>query len=436
MSFSTIAGEYLSGFAENPVFQDLDVAGLEDLAQIVVLEAGARQEVPTEHVVLVGGGRVAVTNSGRFERLAGPGDLVGLVRMEHSLGVEALQESALLILGPIGLGSTLDDERVRALLHNVTLLAEAEIRHIQSERLELEASLEDYFEPTTAEVIEAPYIARNAKVLTVVCRDPGFIQLPPGLPGLPLSDGRFVLTFCAFPGFGPEGGPGASYEECLVLIPCWDLGGGGPGFYCPEVWPESMMAVIVGSEIFGFPKRYGRVTLAEDHAHVDIGETQAYVHWSGEKELAASDYIGEFAGSLFGEDDPEGRIVEKLVKALCRLALKPVVDSATPLPLYVRRTAGGRDMGAIDWEIDELAWVPFDHLKHHRLVELEGVEMRGWGRFSFAKVERAFLGEIDLSMAAARPVRDLNPNPRARLRTQLMRWGVRKERLWAALRRS
>ena len=196
------------------------------------------------------------------------------------------------------------------------------------------------------------------------------------------------------------------------------------------------MAVIVGSELFGFAKRYGRVTLRDDHAHVDIDGTQAYVHWTDEKEIPVHEYLGELVGAILGEDDPEGRLMERLTKLGARLTAGPMIRSGTALPLYVRRSVGRRDLGTVDWDVDELAWVPFDVLGYSRLAELGGLDLRGWGRFTFVKPERAFLAEVDMAMYAARPVRDLVDGPVAKMRSQWMRWGVRKERLWATFRRS
>ena len=426
----------LADFAGHPLFDDLASVDLSDLAVVHDLAAGESLAIPTERIVLVTAGRVGVENADAFERLAGPGDLIGLLRPGHSLRVDALQDSQLLLLGPIDLDGALADSRKRRLLSNATSLAELEIRRIQAERLELEASLEDFFEPHSGEVARAPYVVDGARMLFVVARDVELSRLPPGLSPLPLSDGRFLLAFCHYPHFGPSAGFGPSYDESLVMVPCWDLMGGGPGFYCPEVWPESMMAVIVGGELFGFPKRYGRVTLGADHAHVDLGGTQAYLRWTGAKPLSVERYMAEMTGALLGEDDPEGRVAERLVGFAARFTAGPLVRSGTPLPLYVRRSAGRRDFGAVEWAVDELAWVPFDLRAHHQLVELEGLAFRGWGRLRFAEVERAFFAEVDLTMAEARPIRDLRSRPIARLRTAWFRMGARKERLWATLRRS
>jgi len=436
MSYSAYASDYLQGLGDHPLFAGLDAADLADLAVVEILETKTSYEVPAERVVLVTRGRVAVHNGERFERLAGPGELIGLLRPGHALRLSALEASALLVLGPIDLASGIADERVRGLMVNVTAMAETELHRLQAERRDLEASLEDFFDPWSGEVAEAPYIVRGAQLILVVARDTELSALPRALPAIPLSDDRFLLVFAQYPHFGPDSTFGAAFEECLVMVPAWDAGGGGPGLYCPEVYPESMMAVILGGELFGFPKRFGRVTVEADHAHVEVAGTQGYLRWAGEKPLAPHDFVAELVGSILGEDDLEGRAAERMTRFFARWLLKPVVKSRTPIPVYVRRRSGRRDFGAVEWEVDELARVPFDLLAHGGLVELESPEFRGWGRLQFAEVDRVFRAEVDLSMDQARPVRDLRPGPGAALRTQWHRFVARKERMWAILRRS
>lgn len=160
---------------------------------------------------------------------------------------------------------------------------------------------------------------------------------------------------------------------------------------------------------------------------------QALLHWQDTQDEADGAWVEQVVGAVLGEGWATGP-TSRAAGWLGALGMRRVLDTRTPLPIYVRHRRGEDNAGRTDWTVDELVWIPFDIGHAHALRSMKEEQFQGYGRLAFAKCEGVWEAIVDLELRAGAAVHDLRRTPRARARQQLLRTRVRRRRLWSLLR--
>lgn len=223
-----------------------------------VLEPGDTWTLAPGQLAFVLRGFLAATLDGHFDRLMAADGLVGIEQGPETT-LRALTQAEILLLD---YGDVLSGSESPAVVEAVRAIAEARVRQLVRQRAELERNLDDFLKPGTGGFAAPPYTSSESRLILAVLRDASLAaELPAPLRPLPGVEDRVLLVWSHYPDIGPPDGPQAAYEESALFIPCVDPGGGGPGLYCPALFPESMMAILTGREAFKFPKRFGNVII-------------------------------------------------------------------------------------------------------------------------------------------------------------------------------
>jgi uncharacterized protein with NAD-binding domain and iron-sulfur cluster len=152
-------------------------------------------------------------------------------------------------------------------------------------------------------------------------------MLPPGLHLVPVTDAPqdqhpIVLLFTrqrnVRPGFVPFGG--INYHEFIEIIPYVehddrDAPTGGPFSYMPYLLLDNLLPVMVGVNLYGFPKRLARISSREGSfdIHGDLGAIRAQFHDEGLPGVA-----GDF---------PE-------IQPICELVEHPLISQSADTWIY------------------------------------------------------------------------------------------------------
>src|SRR5262249_7916547 len=152
---------------------------------------------------------------------------------------------------------------------------------------------DDFFDPPNARLVPGPYrFSPMRLVLHVVETERAALAalLPRGLHLLPGLGGRYLVVFGDFHRCVTQHARGDgrvfSYRETTPFIPC--AGFGRVGAFIPELYPDSYMAILLGREIYGFPKRLGRTTVRGDGVDVIVDHARLMrARWSRPTSLAS-----------------------------------------------------------------------------------------------------------------------------------------------------
>ena len=391
------------------------------------LAAGESMTLPARHLAFVFDGHLTAHLDGFYDRMLRPDDLVG-IEPDVETVLRALTPSKLALLAY----DDLTDGSQPALMALYLELAERRVRELVDTRDRIERDLDDFLDETTGSFAPAPYVATQARLVLLVLEDASLAaELPAPLRRVPGLEDRVMLVWSHYPAIGPQGGPQSEYEEVALFVPCLDIGGGGPGLFCPALFPESMMAIITGREAFQFPKRYASVSVGARDAHFDAGDLQALATWLGTTDLSDHGWATELSQAIFG-DGPETGLLTRLAQ-LASHFIRPALRTRTPLPIYVRARRGEVNAGRTELISDELIWIPFDLEAAHHLRRLDGVELSGFGRLAFARLVGGWEAVVDVELRAGQATRDLRKTPQARLRNLKLRSMLRWKRLWSLL---
>lgn len=148
--------------------------------------------------------------------------------------------------------------------------------------------LDDFYIRGHAGMIPGPYEARRARAWLFVVEGhvnrvdealpPGVLAPPSWAPLIHRLQNTYLVVFAHFPDMRSRHVAGVdddgrqkvfSYLETTIFRPV--LACGVPALYCMEVYPDNSMAVGIGREIYGFPKRLGYTRVSQ--ADLDCSST-------------------------------------------------------------------------------------------------------------------------------------------------------------------
>lgn len=331
-------------------------------------------------------GEVAVSVRGRLVRLVEGPRILGLVslvdRQRRSASLRAFTDVELF---------SLERERFfelmrasEALDHNILRYFARELREQYAADERTMRHFDDFFESPKAQLVPGPYYADPFDMYVFVMEDePARLAalMPPGLTPLPGMAGRYLVTFNFFRRVYTRNPVGAgkdfAYNEMTPFVPCV-----GPrfraGLFVPELYPDNYLAITLGRELYGFPKRFGlidrgarRADLILD-AHVVLRST-----WSGEQPVTPARFMARFL-EVAGGDGLLPRPLEMLAGAFFDLMSRDLPRRAWPaMPVFVHKQIPdcvSETQRLL--EIDELVEIPFRITHLGPFHELDGPVVR------------------------------------------------------------
>lgn len=287
---------------QTPVFSDLPEAersGLLELARRRDITAGEvlfYEGDPANEVMALSTGRCGLSWAGESRGELHPGALVDPVAslggLPHTVKVTALEDSAILSWSAGDLWC-LEAFAAAARCYLAALLRET------GDRLrELEAPIHYPLSP-------GPFLFEEALMVIAFCEvdpDAVMVDLPDGL-SLLRPPGRkrapLFLAFASFPRVYPQHDEMAlfSYTETTYFIPVRHRA--NPGLYVPHIYPSAWEPILLGREIYGFPKQLGHTVFGSNSVSLAVdGEAYLALHWTQLETIAEPHLVGALMGWL------------------------------------------------------------------------------------------------------------------------------------------
>ncbi|MCC6747103.1 MAG: acetoacetate decarboxylase family protein [Deltaproteobacteria bacterium] len=393
-----LAGDALTSEALLAELRKLPLfADLEHDVTARLLELGRRERVPAGKVFLAEEaapddlylllrGEVAVRRNDRLVTLLPAPQALGLLSLvdgkPRSASLSAFTEVELLVLERRDLYELMG--RSPALGRSLVQHFATEVRTLYEAENVLRRHFEDFFESPNARLVPGPYVADAFEMVFLVMRDdPARLRrlLPDGLRPLPGLEDRYFLTFSFFPRVATEHpagrGKAFAYDETCPFLPC--LGPSlKPGVYTPELYPENFLAITLGRELYGFPKRFGKTERYADHIDVILAQEMLLrASWRERQPLEAPEFGRELAAQLAGPRRLPTSVTE-LVGALFGLANRDVLRLAWPaVTVYLHKQIPDVTSEAERRPVvDQLVEVPFRVRAMERFFALRAPEVR------------------------------------------------------------
>jgi hypothetical protein len=368
--------------ARHPLLADLDRALLVDfcaktderrfVANELILDASDR----AGHVVFVLDGEVAVMHGSAMLRVLQAPETIGLLSALDGRPRTASVKA----LGPVSARlaskSYLDELMAQSPEFDRRLIAYlcGELRTQYEREADWSRSLSDFFLSPGAVMVPGPYVADPFEMLLFVVQDDsGRLAelLPPGFKPIPGMAGRYLLTVNFFESLRSEHPLGAGkkyrYREVSPLIPC--RRGHKWGVFCPELYPDSYLAISIGRELYGFPKRFGRVEKNVRGFDVIVDEELLFRATIPDRiPLDAAGFATKLTRALF--PNPLASVTSTLVGGLFDLANAEAARKFWPsVPMFVRSQrphASAEPSRALD----HLSEIPFRVQSFEAVAEL------------------------------------------------------------------
>jgi Acetoacetate decarboxylase (ADC)/Cyclic nucleotide-binding domain len=328
------------------------------------------------HVVFVFEGEVAVMHGNSVLRVLQAPETIGLLSALDGRPRSASVKALGAVSARLASKRTLDELIAQSPEFDRRLISYlcTELR-IQYEReADWSRSLSDFFLSPGAVMVPGPYVADPFEMLIFVVDDDSVRLaelLPPGFKLIPGMGGRYLLTVNFFESLRSEHPLGAGkkyrYREVSPFIPCRQ--GHKVGVFCPELYPDNYLAISIGRELYGFPKRFGRV---EKNAHgFDLIVDEALLFRARVRERIPID-TAAFASKLTRALFPNllGSVSGGLAGSLFDLANARAPRALWPsVPVFVRSQ---RPHASADHRraIDQLSEIPFRVESFEALAEL------------------------------------------------------------------
>lgn len=142
-----------------------------------------------------------------------------------------------------------------------------DLRQQHDREAQLIARFDDMFDSPNAKLVRGPWEMPETELhaFTIVGPSSAILRiLPEGLRPFGTGLGPWLLCFLIHPkAFSSKqqrenDDRPIHYREALPLVPV-HMPDGGLGLFCPEAYPDSYLAIFVGRELYGMPRRIGDI---------------------------------------------------------------------------------------------------------------------------------------------------------------------------------
>lgn len=269
-----------------------------------------------------------------------------------------------------------------------------------------------HYIPNSAALFPGPFLFEDATMLFAFCEaNPDSVQncLPEGLTVLQRPGKKqapVLLALADFPSAYPQHLPTArfAYTETTYFIPVRH--GTTFGFYVPNIYSSAYEPILLGREIYGFPKRLGETVFGVNEVSLTVdGEKYLHLKWQG----AESESESRLVRALIDWLGLEGRLASAAFKA------GEILRRASRLPAYRRvNVFNHRRFLAADsahhnptYAINELTQAAFGVLKWYQINRLNvpSLQILG-GAFPNLTLREGYRTKLDMRLSTARVVRN------------------------------
>ncbi len=348
------------------------------------LEAGGRPRLDLEPgaLRLLRPGEMLLLDRGLFRLLPPGGDartevapcMAGL--LEAAVGdpvaveVEALEASSGFLFADGEFYELAKDELLIRKLRYA--LYEYELARLTDESRSYRKSLHEFYAPSSASLLPGPYEADDVDMVGVLLRSkdpcwtrrmlPKGVRIPPGLRDIyAVVLAHFRNVSCKHP---LAANVSFDYRETTVFVPC--VAGLRPGLFSPILFPDNAMAITLGREIYGFPKRFGRTALDLEarYAELEVDERlEFWCRWGGEHAVEPRTYVDKFVEKTFDDACWADKVGDAAGWFFERLFVPNRRNTWPPLSVFVRKQIPDVALPCerdLVYEKDRLVRVPFD----------------------------------------------------------------------------
>ncbi|MDQ7028162.1 MAG: acetoacetate decarboxylase family protein [Anaerolineae bacterium] len=263
-----------------------------------------------------------------------------------------------------------------------------------------------HYRPDTAQVQAGPYVFPNSTIIFVFCTAPKMdFPLPQGVSRI---GNRLLIGIADFQNAYYHHNPDArfSYTETTFFVPV--RVGLSLGLYVPYIYPSAYEPIVLGREIYGFPKQLGETRLSDSQASLAISGEDTFRFTIGKHDKSSEPRIVGAFGQLFGVT---GRITS------AAFAIGDSLLSMMNVPFYRRVSVFNhkripsatttRDKPTYDVDMLTQAifsvehWQKIDHLPNAKLQVTGGI-FKQWD----ITLYDAFYTELSMRLSTGRITRD------------------------------
>ncbi len=422
------------------VFDGIEPAAVELLRRgmrIHEVKAGRRitdQSIDAAYVFFLLEGEVAVTRDGKLVTLVQAPEILGLVAVidgqPRTASLEAFSDVRVASM-PHQLLEALLDRSPRASRNLIRFLSrQLRVQYEQSDLIQ--RHFEDFFRSPKAELVPGPYVADPFDMYLFVMQDePRRLEalLPRGVRPMPGTEGRYLLTFNFFGKTYSKHAEGAgrafSYNETAAFLPCL-APRMRPGMFVPELYPDNFLAITLGRELYGFPKRFARTTIDRERGNVDMVLARRMTmraSWRGVEALDPEVFLIKLIRLFWPRWVPE--YARRMATTALGLVERHVPEDRRPaMPVFVHKQIPDSAEGMSEGKaIDELVEIPFQvsNLGHFSKLERPRVRFLDRDYFLAGRCLGAFRLRMGLQFGRGNRWVDYNEEPSGR-------WGIRRRR--------
>ncbi len=409
-----------------PVFQTLtddERSALLARAETVTLAAGAvlcYAGDPADALYLLVEGNCRITRGASSPGLLstyGEGDAGGLIDLEatlgglpHSLKLEAVSDCTFLRWPVVSLW----ESATFAAAARRTLAESLQAARAQLDELEQPVHYASGDSSGSAMIAPGPFMFEDVTLIFAFC-DADLDSLRATLPdGLTLfrRPGRardsLLLALATFPNAYPEDDPAArfAYTETTVFVPVRYRH--SVGLFVPYIYPSAYEPILLGREIYGFPKQLGRTAFGAQNVTLSVdGAAHAMLQWRG---LDGTDEA-RLVRALFDWLGLEGRSASLAFQAgdVLRRAMRLPPFRRIGVYNHKRVLAVDATRESPTYTVDQLTHAIFGVLRWYQIARMrEAVIEIAAGPLAAANVtlRDAYRTQLDMRLSRGRVIRD------------------------------
>jgi hypothetical protein len=262
-----------------------------------------------------------------------------------------------------------------------------------------------------AEVSPGPFRFDNVQIVYAFCDAPSDLgdSLPPGLSILqrPGRDATPLLVALAeFPNAYPEDHPQKkfTYRETTFFIPVRVQA--AVGIYIHQIFPSAWEPILIGREVYGFPKQLGDTVFSPNAVALHLNESPVMeLRWDGAEVSSEARFIRSLSDLL----GIEGRLTAAAFQAGEVLRKVARLPAHRRLDVYNHRRIPAPDSTpeAPTYSVDDLTRATFGVMQWHYINRLENIQLEAFdARFADLSLHEAYRAKLDLRLSAGRVVED------------------------------
>ncbi len=267
------------------------------------------------------------------------------------------------------------------------------------------------YDPRRSQGLPGPFIFEDVTMLFAFCqaaRETVTASLPPGLELVKLpgkASAPVLVALADFPRAYAEADPAATfgYTETTFFIPVRYKS--ALGLFVPLIFPSAYEPILLGRELYGFPKQLARTDIQRTGARLATDHGALSVAWARSDASSESDLVGGLMGWL-GLVPSVGAVVfnaSELVRWLAGWPATRRVDVYNHKRIPAAEST--RDVPA--WAVDELTRATFGVLRWYHIEQAADPHLMATGPLFDAwglTVERVYRTQLAMRLSTGRTV--------------------------------